>query len=407
MMPDRRFAFAEPLLEQSVVGRAGCGERAFRSLLLVPLLLLAAVLWRSPGHPDDAEALATVRPQPAKGWQPARPTRFRRSTQLAGASKFTEPTQEFEVAEGRGEPDIMPSGSVRTLISRRAAMASAPLAWELATGGMAHAETTKGAVSMVVNVDKSVAVRKGTEPERWLADAQGVPVEGRGRPAPWSDTLRFEVDNGDRAPLASARVLAIAKGLPEGGGSYRGAIVDTVDKAYVRFGQRPLGDRGGEAGFRAADALAGGLYGDGVIPEIDMSQGISNFDVLLVAPVKLEGDVPNAVDEKVTFINGKLVTVKSQAKGAKDKPNGSALVFVIDAQELPDDVRRRAVRVGRVTDEGSKQVLRDLSELRAFESESPYFQIAKNAGDGRAFQAQKSFGKPLSRVKVSDVECQV
>ena len=213
--------------------------------------------------------------------------------------------------------------------------------------------------------------------------------------------ITFEVSgDGTRAPLAASRVLALGAGIPDGGGGYRGAIVDNVDPAFVRIGQRRLGTLGGAAGAAAAAAVAGGLSGLDVNAEVDKADTFSDFDVLLIAPTALgeEGDY----EERLVARNGKLATERNRAKGQPAPPNGTGLLFVLNASALPDELKRDVVRIGRVTNKESQALLLALGNLPRFENneESGFFQTAKSIGDVRALVAQSAFNRPLSRVKV-------
>lgn len=210
--------------------------------------------------------------------------------------------------------------------------------------------------------------------------------------------LTFDVD-GRAAPVAVGRVLMLAAGIPDGGGGYRGAVVDKVDPAFVRLGQRRLGALGGAAGAEAAANIPGGLSGAPVQAEVDAAASVSDFDVILIAPA--DGDDAET-EERLVARGGALVTERSRAKGAPAPPNGTSLIFVLDASAIPPELTARCVKVGSVGDGSARALLRQLGQLPRFEAnaDSGFFQTAKSIGDVRALVAEASFGKPLAKVKV-------
>ena len=100
--------------------------------------------------------------------------------------------------------------------------------------------------------------------------------------------------------------------------------------------------------------------------------------------------------QRLVAQRGSLVYVEEAARGA---PNGSA--FTVTAGPGQGKLDATNLVVGRVTE--GQELVNSISRLRAAAptTDSPFFKIAKAAGDRRADVAEKFFGRPFQRVVIT------
>jgi peptidyl-prolyl cis-trans isomerase B (cyclophilin B) len=244
----------------------------------------------------------------------------------------------------------------------------------------------------------SVAVATALPPHTAVAEEEALP--------PITDTvyLDFSVDGEPAgrvvigvfgtgpAPLAAKRFTELATGST--GVSYRRTQIDVVRAGeFVR-----------DAGIRTfsyaettqSTALAGGETADAFAPELDAPGRLFHDRAGLVSLVALSGTQSDAAKERLTAMNGRLVTVRD---GRPAVPNGTAFSMTVAASPSLDGI---AAVVGCVL-EGMDVVgaLAALPANRNADDSGLFFAVAKSVGDKRALVREKGNGRPLAKVVVT------
>jgi len=194
------------------------------------------------------------------------------------------------------------------------------------------------------------------------------------------------------APLAAKRFTQLATGST--GVSYRRTQIDVVRAGeFVR-----------DAGIRTfsyaettqSTALAGGETADAFAPELEAPGRLFHDRAGLVSLVALSGTQSDAVKERLTAMNGRLVTVRD---GGPPAPNGTAFAMTVAPSPALDGI---AAVVGCVL-EGMDVVgaLAALPANRNADDSGLFFAVAKSVGDKRALVREKGNGRPLAKVVVT------
>ncbi|EIE24486.1 cyclophilin-like protein [Coccomyxa subellipsoidea C-169] len=198
---------------------------------------------------------------------------------------------------------------------------------------------------------------------------------------------RIVVQLFDDVPIGSRRFMDLAEGHE--GISYQLSKVDTIAPTFIRVSELP------RLSYSANDTatITGGDTVEQLEVELQDARHAHGEQGLVSLVVK--DSRPRPVKERLVAYQGKLVTVQEQ-QGAV--PNGSG--FVITTAAAPELDTTNLV-VGRVI--GGMDVVEAIAQLPSVKANtgSPFFKVAKIAGDKRADVAEKGFGRPFKRVVIA------
>ncbi|KAK9828053.1 hypothetical protein WJX81_005565, partial [Elliptochloris bilobata] len=179
----------------------------------------------------------------------------------------------------------------------------------------------------------------------------------------------------------------LARGV--NGVGYRiAARIDGVSPAYIKSsGVRALTRSATEP-----SAITGGETVEQL--EVEMEQHRHTHNAPGMVSLTVLNSRPPVMKERLVAYQGKLVTVQD-VSGAVANGTG----FAITTTAVPDLDKTNLV-VGRVV--AGASLVDDLAAMPAVKanSSSPFFKVAKLAGDKRADVAEKSFGRPYSKIVV-------
>ncbi|BDA42878.1 probable peptidyl-prolyl cis-trans isomerase [Coccomyxa sp. Obi] len=198
---------------------------------------------------------------------------------------------------------------------------------------------------------------------------------------------RIRVELFDDVPIGSQRFMDLAEGHE--GISYQLSKVDVIAPTYIRVSELP------RLSYSASDTakIAGGDTVEQL--EVELQDARHMHDKQGLVSLIVKDSRPRQVKERLVAYQGKLVTVQEQQGSI---PNGSG--FVITTAAAPDLDATNLV-VGRVV--GGMDVVEAISQLPSVKANtgSPFFKVAKLAGDKRADVAEKGFGRPFRRVVIA------
>jgi len=198
----------------------------------------------------------------------------------------------------------------------------------------------------------------------------------------------IEVVSGPNKQVGAQRFLDLAQGI-EGVGYRRSKITLLQDNYISGGGLKALSYKASErtliAGGNNVEALEDELNSSG------LEHGVAGLVSINVRPRKeLE------TKDKLVAVKGKFVSVTEQFG---EIPNGTE--FSITTAPAPELDSTNLV-IGRVVK--GMDVVECLARLPRVRdnTNSPFFQAGKRAGDRRASVAEKSFGKPFSKITITN-----